>query len=841
MSRAKKSTAAAVSVKSDAMISIARNDDLLQAQTSLHQVRPPRERGKLAKGWLTPEVCWAIVKQFGVLGQLLRKIANQCVSKGWKWEHTGVEFDWSGVSSNMEANEFQVRLKDGIMWAHVEGGAGLVWRLDEVQRDERNPEAAPVVPENVRGVDRIEVYPGSQLRPLGSGGQIGKWNTCERFEIRHDDGRLEVVHRSRVVPLVVNNVPMGGRVATLYSSTTGWPPSWLDGVIDSLQSWRDAESTTDNLLFTISLLVLELDGARAAMTSPRQKDREEFATLIDGIAKILSSHGLLALPGGDKLSEVGRNTGGADKLVEGKKQTFVADTGFSQERVLMKATAGLGDTTASARLNDHETIEGLQETMCTPAINRATDFELYAIQHAARVGQYTVETPTKWVIRFNSLATQTPKEQAETRKLHADSRAADAKSGVSTDVLQSDPDLDERYPALAEQRAAQALAQEQAAAAAASANADPNKPPANEALLSAAEIGARLGVRASTILAMRKRGIIRGWNVNGRWRFSWTQVQAALTQEFTALAEAGGEVGDAARRALDALRRTGKVTDSTGLRGIIDAATWAVLESAWFGAHRDALPPGVDLSTRTEWGGTYGASEAIREIYTVLERFARTEIPVLVLGESGTGKEGMARGLHDESGRAGPMASINCAELGSDASARLLGDGTTPGVFEQANGGTLFLDEVGELSEEAQAVLLRALSGEVRKAGGVSGRVDVRVVAATLRPIGIPGACKFRRDLYERLAGVVVELPPLRERGEDVIELAQRFIGAASEKRGYAKPPTLSREAVAVLRSHPWPGNIRELLNAINRGVVFAGDGGVIEPEHLQLHVGRTP
>lgn len=815
--------------RGDGQLKIVRNDDLIEAQKALHAVRPPRERGGLSKGWLGPQICWALYKQFGVIRQLLGKVANQCVAKGWQWTKDGVDYDWSSVASELEALRFQAQLKKAIKWAHVEGGGGLVFRLDEVQRPDIAPEAAEVVDENVRGISKIEVYTATQLRPLASDGQPGHWDTADRFQLQNTRRRGEVIHRSRIVPIVVDDIPMDSGVATMYSSTTGWPPSWLDGVIDSLQSWRDAESTVDNLLFTISLLILELEGAREAMTSPHENERKEFADLVQAIANTLSSHGILALPRGDKLGEIGRNTGGVDKLVRGKQDTFVADTGFSAERVLQRVTTGLGDTSHGPRLNDHETIEGLQEQLCGPAIDRATEFHLMGVRHRALALGEAVDLPEKWVVEFNSLATQSAEEKANTRVANSRARANDLKAGVPQEAVASDPELDEHYPGLAELREAEALAQE----AAASEPVDPSQPPDDETLMSAAAIGAKLGVSASSVKAMRRRGLIRGWNFGGRWRFSWKQVKAALASELGALEKAGGAVGDAARRSR--LKLKGDIK--------IDAGDWAILEPAVVGDHLDALPPGMSPSTSSSFGSMYGASDAMREVFAVLERVAPTDIPVLILGETGTGKEGAARGLHDVPGRKGPFVAVNCATLGDDAdavAAQLLGDGQQPGLFEQAHGGTLFLDEVGELSEEGQAVLLRALGGDVRRVRG-TGPIEVRAVSATWREIGIPGACKFRRDLYERLAGVVVELPPLRERDDDVLELAQRFLTGAAEEMGVSPAPTLSGESKAVLRAHAWPGNIRELKNAIRRAVIFAGPGAAIEPEHLQLHVGRVP
>lgn len=798
--------------KSSSQVKIGRNDDLLEAQAALHEIRPTRGRGQLSTGWLGPQICWALYKQFGVLRQLLNKVANKCITKGWRWEQDGIGYDWSGVASDLESLRFSTRLKSAIKWAHIEGGAGLVYRLDETQRSATEPEASPVDLAHVRGITKIEVYPGTRLKPVATSAGLNTWDTCDHFLLTHPNGKTERIHRSRITPIVVDDIPMGASMSTLYSSTTGWPPSWIDGVVDSLQSWRDGEATVDKLLHTISLLVIEMQGAREQMTSPVDADRADFRALMDEIARILNVHGVMALPAGDKLGQVGRNVAGVDKLMEGKRDTFVSDVGYSAEIVLMRTTSGLGDTGGGPRLNDHETIEGLQESVCTPAIDQATEFVL-----AGRSRYEEVEVPTQWVIGFNPLATETPAQKAAARESNAKSRVQDIAAGVPPDAVVSDSELAELYPRLPEILEAKRLAEEESQARAQEANEDPSRPPANEELVSAFEIGRRLGVSSATIRALRSRGTIRGWKVGGRWRFAWSQVQAVMSADPGSLAEAveEAEVAEAVE----------PVEGSEAGEGVADA-----------------IALGLEISANESFGSMFGASDAMREIFAVLERVAPTTIPVLLLGETGTGKEGAARGLHEFGVGGGPFVAVNCAALSSDAATALLGDGQRPGLIEQANGGTLFLDEVGELSDEGQAVLLRALSGEVRRMGGASvGEVRIRVVSATWREIGIPNRCWFRRDLYERLAGVVVEIPPLREREGDVLVLAEQMLERTAQQFGVSPAPTLSSESKAVLLVHPWPGNVRELSNAIRRAVVFAGAGAVIEPGHLQLHVGRVP
>jgi DNA-binding NtrC family response regulator len=206
------------------------------------------------------------------------------------------------------------------------------------------------------------------------------------------------------------------------------------------------------------------------------------------------------------------------------------------------------------------------------------------------------------------------------------------------------------------------------------------------------------------------------------------------------------------------------------------------------------------------------------------ERVAPSDLPVLLLGETGTGKELLARHLHARSGRSGPLVAVNCAALPPElVEATLFGHrrgaftGATedaPGLFLQAQGGTLFLDEVAELTLAHQAKLLRALdSGEVLPVGSARHvRSDARVVAATNAelPARIADG-RFRADLYARLAGAVVRLPPLRARRGDILGLAERFL---------APPPPgperrLSAQAAERLLLHPWPRNVRELQAAM--------------------------
>ncbi len=241
-----------------------------------------------------------------------------------------------------------------------------------------------------------------------------------------------------------------------------------------------------------------------------------------------------------------------------------------------------------------------------------------------------------------------------------------------------------------------------------------------------------------------------------------------------------------------------------------------------------------------------GSSPVVVDLRTKIARVAATDVPVLVLGESGTGKELVARALHDQSARhSAPFVAVNCAAIPESlveaelfGSARGAFTGATadrPGLVEAAAKGTLFLDEVGEIPLAVQARLLRFLQeSEVRRVGDTRSRkVDVRVVAATHRDLpALIRTGTFREDLYYRLRVMELVVPPLRARGDDVLTLARSFV-ASSAVRWKRAAPTLSREAEEALLRHPFPGNVRELENAVARATVLAGD--VIEPEHLAL------
>jgi Nif-specific regulatory protein len=246
--------------------------------------------------------------------------------------------------------------------------------------------------------------------------------------------------------------------------------------------------------------------------------------------------------------------------------------------------------------------------------------------------------------------------------------------------------------------------------------------------------------------------------------------------------------------------------------------------------------------------GFVGESPLIHEMLDLVRRAAPTGVNVLLRGESGVGKERVARLLHSYSERAGgPFVPLNCAALPETLlESELFGieEGVATGVqrrhgkIELANGGTLFLDEVGDLSPALQAKLLRVV--QEREFERLGGReripVDIHLVTATNRDLeAMVDSGDFRRDLYYRLRVVVVEVPPLRERRSDVPLLARHFLEVYGERFG--RPGLLlSHEAMAALMSHPFPGNVRELENAIQAAIALT-HGDTIAEEDLRLEV----
>ena len=263
-----------------------------------------------------------------------------------------------------------------------------------------------------------------------------------------------------------------------------------------------------------------------------------------------------------------------------------------------------------------------------------------------------------------------------------------------------------------------------------------------------------------------------------------------------------------------------------------------------------------NILLREEWSRRYGfprilgESKAIQRAVAETQRVAQTEATVLLLGESGTGKELFARAVHYLSARGQkndkPFVAINCAAIpetlienelfGHERGAFTGATDRRLGKFELASGGTIFLDEIGEMPLSVQGKLLRAIEEKTidRIGGRASIPVDVRIVAATNRDLRQAAeAGEFRSDLFFRLAVFPIEIPPLRERGQDIALLAAHFAAKlGKELRG--RHATLSDASLAALEAHPWHGNVRELQNAIERACILA-DSAIIEPADLGI------
>ncbi len=259
-------------------------------------------------------------------------------------------------------------------------------------------------------------------------------------------------------------------------------------------------------------------------------------------------------------------------------------------------------------------------------------------------------------------------------------------------------------------------------------------------------------------------------------------------------------------------------------------------------------------SDRTRYGEATGQSIAMRQVFGLLERLGPTDATVLIGGETGTGKDVLARSIHAESPRAKrPFIVVDCgAVVGSLIESELFGHekgsftgavATRQGAFELANGGTLFLDEIGELPLDLQPKLLRVLEQRsIRRVGGNQNiRVDIRVIAASKRNLKMEvERGKFREDLFFRLAVVPIELPPLRERREDIPALVEALLASMRESDP-STPARVSPRAVDALKAHDWPGNVRELRNVLERAVYLARAAGQGEVELSAMPFAGAP
>jgi DNA-binding NtrC family response regulator len=249
-------------------------------------------------------------------------------------------------------------------------------------------------------------------------------------------------------------------------------------------------------------------------------------------------------------------------------------------------------------------------------------------------------------------------------------------------------------------------------------------------------------------------------------------------------------------------------------------------------------------------GTLIGQSQAMQRVMALIERVAPSSASVIIKGESGTGKEIVARTIHEMSPRrGGPYVAVNCAAMpetlmeselfGHERGAFTGAERRREGCFEMANGGTLLLDEIAEMKVELQAKLLRVIEEKkLRRVGGTTEvPLDVRVLAASNRDVErAVTEGRLREDLYYRLNVFTIEMPPLRQRAEDIPLLAEHFLGELSEADGRAAAKGFNNECLEVLKSYGWPGNVRQLRNVIERALVVS-DGPLLSPADLPPEV----
>ncbi|MCM2270124.1 MAG: sigma 54-interacting transcriptional regulator [Thermoanaerobaculia bacterium] len=375
----------------------------------------------------------------------------------------------------------------------------------------------------------------------------------------------------------------------------------------------------------------------------------------------------------------------------------------------------------------------------------------------------------------------------------------------------------------------------------------------------AAALFRRLG--AATAAAVCERSATAAWSALGRYLERPAGDRAALVELFAAVGHPEAEL--VVRGAAGELRLTGAASPRPELdeRIVPRGDDELVLRAAGIDEPLRALaallardlPPTAPAPVVGASSSLTGDSGAMRAAVERLAKFASSELPVLILGENGTGKELAAVEVHRLSERRkGPWVPVNCAGLSetlllSELFGHVRGaftgaDQPRAGVFESGRGGTVFLDEIGDLPLVAQGALLRVLQErEIRRLGeSLPRKVDVRIVAATNRDLEtMVEQGRFRQDLYFRLRVATVVLPPLRERGGDVLLLADRFVEEI-RARGRGGELRLSPDARRALVAHAWPGNVRELRNTLEAAAALAG-GNVVTPEHLDLSAAAAP
>ncbi len=306
----------------------------------------------------------------------------------------------------------------------------------------------------------------------------------------------------------------------------------------------------------------------------------------------------------------------------------------------------------------------------------------------------------------------------------------------------------------------------------------------------------------------------------------------------TTIKLAGGQSGDVLLRSVPLLRRDGSDLGVVLILGDVTEVT--------------------DLRKRMNQqfrlGNLVGRDRKMRELFQLITNVGDSEATVLIQGESGTGKELVARAVHTASGRAqGPFVQVNCSALSENLlESELFGHvrgaytgatGDRQGRFEEAHGGTIFLDEIGDVSPVVQVKLLRVLQERTieRVGDNRSIPVDVRIVSATNRDLDtLLATGRMRQDFYYRIKVVSLNIPPLRDRTDDIPLLVSHFVNAIARREGHAEIPAVSGEAMTALMNHRWPGNVRELENALEHALVLSR-GRTILAAHLppELAAGR--
>jgi len=709
-------------------------------------------------GWMFGEAAYAWYISNGVARQMIGRFAMLMTKPGHKYTHTDVrDFDWAPTISKLDDLKFKIACRLAATWAFVFGAGILEHVVDDSDRDGEALKLA-----NVRAYKGVRVHTAWSLRPKDG----HNWKSAEWFET-YRTGERRFIHRSRLTIMTATDTPDG----IIMLMNRGWPPSWMEGIYQAFNEWTKVECDVSAIIRTLSILHLRLRGWALAAENPESAQGVAVALRIEQALEGLSAHGLLVMDEHDNLGDVSRNISGLDKLVERKALRAAASSGVPKELLIMEAEGNLGDNSAPMDAY-YDLVAGWAEQMVVPAITRGSEISLAAQVYKAKLAGESLIVPTQFIVTMGDIQEANGKDKALQRKANADARAADAvKTGVPLDVILGDPTLREDYPDIDAYYEAKETREQQAREAATASGLDN---PEGEDMISAAQASRPFNVSSSTLIKMAKAGKVRGHVIAGRWKFYLSQVTEALM---------------------------GK--------------TQAQLEQA-----ADERLDDLGLSESTKFGDVWGESDAMREIFAVLERVRDSGLAVLLLGETGTGKEGIARGLHVGDG---PFVAINSAELADDpaAAAKQLRKG-----LASAAGGTLFLDEVGDMPREVQSALLRVLAAPH----------EARLVSAT--SLNARDEWVLRPDLFYRLAEVEIEIPPLRDRESDIVTIAQGIYADYTSARGYeSADPAFTETAIATMLVYPWPGNIRELKSAVSRGVELAPRAAQVGVEHMQLNI----